>query len=341
MIEAIAKLSLLAQDVPELDPTMPTNPLAGYGWTALVALIGLIVLFGLNRFTKFGVIARATSKESVRQPMFFSLLLVAIVVMLLNTWIPFFSMGDDTKMFLDCGLATVLICSLLLAIWTSSISIADEIEGKTAMTLLSKPITRRQFIVGKYLGLLQGVVIFMIPVVITFALLTYYKVGYDMKEAGKQVPEYFRWVDSTLFGSEIQYAWFQPERIAPIIQVLPGILLIFFEVAVMAAISVVISTRLPMVVNLSVMFAIFVIGHLTPVLVQSSETRQELEFVSFVARLFATVLPNLDAFNMSASIATGTLVPPDYLGFAALYGLAYCAGAILLAFILFEDRDLA
>ena len=96
-----------------------------------------------------------------------------------------------------------------------------------------------------------------------------------------------------------------------------------------------------MVVNFSVMFAIFVIGHLTPVLVQSSVSRKELEFVSFVARLFATVLPSLDAFNMSASIATGSSVPADYLGVAALYGIAYCTAAILLAFILFEDRDLA
>ncbi|MCA8989343.1 MAG: ABC transporter permease subunit, partial [Planctomycetaceae bacterium] len=281
-----------------------------------------------------------TCKESVRQPMFFSLLVVSMLIMLLNAWIPFFSMGDDTKMYLDCGLATILICGILLAIWTSSMSIADEIEGKTAMTLLSKPINRRQFIVGKYLGLLQGVVVFLIPVVLLFVFLIYYKVGYDMKEAGKEAPEYFVWLDFAS-NADMQYLWFHPQRLAPVIQILPGILLIFLEIAVLAAISVVISTRLPMVVNFSVMFAIFVIGHLTPVLVASSEVRQELEFVSFVARLFATVLPSLEVFNMSAPIATGSLVPPDYLGIAALYGITYSIAAILLAFILFEDRDLA
>lgn len=306
-----------------------------------LTLAGLIGLFSVNWFTKTGVIARATSKESVRQPMFFAMLLVAILILLLNTWVPFFSLGDDTKMYLDCGLATVLICSLLLAIWTSSMSIADEIEGKTAMTLLSKPINRRQFIVGKYLGILQGIVIFMIPVALAFLLLAYYKVGYDAKEAGKATLEFFVWKDWTIGGATLQFAWMEPERAAVIYQVLPGLLLIFLEVAILAAISVVISTRLPMVVNFSIMFSIFVIGHLTPVLVKSSVERQELEFVSFVARLFATVIPTLDTFNMSASIATGNDVPLHYVGTAAIYGVAYCVAAILLAFILFEDRDLA
>lgn len=340
-VNSLMQTLLLAQDVSATDIAY-TDVQGWESWLAAgLTLLGVILLFGINSFTKTGVIARATCKESVRQPMFFALLVVAVLILLLNTWVPFFSMGDDTKMYLDCGLATVLICSILLAIWTASMSVADEIEGKTAMTLLSKPINRRQFIVGKYLGILQGIVIFMVPVIIAFAALSYYKVGYDAKEAGKQMMETFVWVDWNIGSSTMQYMWFQPERAAVVTQVLPGLLLIFMEVAVLAAISVVISTRLPMVVNFTVMFSIFVIGHLTPVLVQSSVQNKELEFVSFVARLFATVLPSLDAFNMSATIATGAEVPPLYLGWAALYGLAYCVAAILLAFILFEDRDLA
>ncbi len=332
---------LLAQDVALEEMSFQEVATGPYWLAAGLTLLGLIALFGINWFTKTGVIARATSKESVRQPMFFALLVVAILTMAVNTWIPFFSLGDDTKMFMDCGLATVLICSILLAIWTASMSIADEIEGKTAMTLLSKPINRRQFIVGKYLGILQGVVLFMLPVILVFAVLAYYKVGYDAKESGKQAMEFFSWVDFNIGSSTMQLLWLNPERLGVILQILPGLLLIFLEVAVLAAISVVISTRLPMVVNFTIMFSIFVIGHLTPVLVQSSVERKELEFVSFVARLFATVLPSLDAFNMSATIATGSLGPASYLGVAALYGIAYCAAAILLAFILFEDRDLA
>ena len=60
-----------------------------------------------------------------------------------------------------------------------------------------------------------------------------------------------------------------------------------------------------------------------------------------IARLIATVMPSLDAFNISAAIATGTDVVPAYPGMALLYGAAYIGAMLLFAFILFEDRDLA
>ena len=66
-----------------------------------------------------------------------------------------------------------------------------------------------------------------------------------------------------------------------------------------------------------------------------------LEPVKFMAQLIATVLPSLEVFNMEAAVASGVVVPPVYLGYSALYCAAYCVAAILLAYILFEDRDLA
>jgi hypothetical protein len=67
----------------------------------------------------------------------------------------------------------------------------------------------------------------------------------------------------------------------------------------------------------------------------------KLELVQFMGRLIATGLPNLEHFNTQAAIATGTMVPPTYLAYAFLYCATFSAAAILLAFILFEDRDLA
>ena len=51
--------------------------------------------------------------------------------------------------------------------------------------------------------------------------------------------------------------------------------------------------------------------------------------------------PSLEVFNAQAAITTGSIVPPEYLGYSAAYCFAYCGIAILVAFILFEDRDLA
>lgn len=293
---------------------------AEWRWVNLVVLGLLAVLGSFCYGTKAGVIARATTKEAVRQPVFLLSLAIAVMVLVLNTFLPFFSLGEDVKMLKDCGLATLLISGLLIAVWTASSSVADEIEGKTAMTLLSKPINRRQFIVGKYVGIVQAVLWFLLPVAVIFLLLVFYKVGYDAKESSQEAPSI-------------------AQRFAVMIQVVPGLLLIFMEIAVLTAVSVAISTRMPMVVNLTTMFAVFVVGHLTPVLVQAGVLK--LEIVEFVAKLIAVVLPSLELFNTQAAVATGTVVPPIYLGTTAIYCACYCAAAILLAFILFEDRDLA
>ncbi len=304
---------------------------ASIQWWITGGVCGLLVLalIGFSYFTRTGIIARATTKEAVRQPVFLLLLALSFLVLVINTFLPFFSLGEDIKMLKDCGLATLLISGMLLAVWTSSTSIANEIEGKTAMTLLSKPINRRQFVTGKYVGIMQAVLWLLIPLMVVFCLLIFYKVGYDARESSKEVPGYW---DSEAMRPNM-------ERFVAVIQILPALILIFLEIAVLAAVSVAISTRLPMVVNMVSCLAIFVVGHLTPVLVQT--TLKELEFVKFMAQLIATILPSLEAFNMNAVVATGKIVPPVYLGNAMLYCAAYCTAAILLAFILFEDRDLA
>jgi len=308
-------------------------------WGISLGVIGLaLVALLLHAYTtRSGIIARATTKEAVRQPVFLLVLAIALVVLVLNTFIPFFTFGDDVKMLKDCGLATLLISGLLLAVWTSSMSVASEIEGKTTMTLLSKPINRRQFILGKYFGILQAVLLLLIPLVLCFLALVYIKVGYDAREAAKEVPPMFLWKDASLVSFQVPQL--VPVRWNEVTQVLPGLVLIFLEIAVVSAISVAISTRMPMVVNLVSCLAIFVVGHLTPLLVKTAIGN--LEYVRFMARTIAIVLPNLDLFNIQAAIATGATVRPDYMGYAALYGAAYVAAAILMAFVLFEDRDLA
>ena len=187
-----------------------------------------------------GVIARATLKEGVRQPLFSLLLVIAAAWIGLNAILPMFTFGEDVKIFKDTVLPTILIVGLLLSVYTASMSITSEIEGKTAMTLLSKPVTRQQFIVGKYVGILQTALLVMIPLCLVFLTITYFKVGYDAKEHSAAPPD-------------------MAERLLVVTQVVPGLLLIFFEVAVLTAISVAISTRLPMVLNVVVCVAIFVV----------------------------------------------------------------------------------
>jgi len=320
------------------EENLAESSMATQWWvTGAVVVALLAALLAVAYRTRSGIIARATTKEAVRQPVFLLVMLLAILVLTVNTYIPFFTFGEDVKMLKDIGLATILTFGLLLAVWTSSTSVSEEIEGKTAMTLLSKPINRRQFVVGKYVGILQTVLLFLIPVSLVFLYWIYYKVGYDARESSKTPPEWFQWTEIQSLGIQIPLPF--GERLDSMVQILPGLALIFMEIAVLAAVSVAISTRLPMIVNMVTCFAIFIVGHLSPVLVKT--VFQGLEPVRFMAQLIATVLPSLESFNTSAAVATGKIVPPIYLGYAALYSAAYCSIAILLAFLLFEDRDLA
>ncbi len=305
-------------------------------WIGIVGIMLALVAYSYG--TRGGVIARATTKEAIRQPLFILLLLISAAVLALNTIMPFFTLEDDVKMLKECGLATLLIAGALMAVWTAGTSITSEIEGKTAMTLLSKPINRRQFIVGKYLGIVQTVIWLYLSLTIVFASCIYYKVGYDQKERSEEITPAFEWKEITS-GVEIPLP--HPDRMKVVNQVLPGIALSFLQVCVLAAMSVTIATRMPMVVNLVVCFAIFVIGNLTPLMVQQSETAIGNEYVTFIARLFATILPSLESFNISAAVSTGSQVPPAYLAMCFVYAAAYAAAIVLLGFILFEDRDLA
>lgn len=291
---------------------------------ALGVLSGLFVLNLLFcYFTRAGVIARATTKEALRQPIYILLLVMVAVFLVANVFLPFFSLGEDMKMYKDVCLITLMTSGMFLAIWTASTSIADEIEGKTAMTLLSKPINRPSFILGKYVGIMNLVLALLVPLIIVFLLCIFYKVGYDGKE------------QSQVFTPKV----LDETRLKEALLVMPALLLIFMEICVMAALSVAISTRLPMIVNVVTCFAVFVVGHLTPVLVKT--VFKDLEFVRFMAQLIATFLPSLEVFSPQAAIATGREIPAVYVGLTALYTAAYCAAAVLLSFLLFEDRDLA
>ena len=151
-------------------------------------------------------------------------------------------------------------------------------------------------------------------------ILVSYKVVYDARETSNPEPSW------QLCSAEM-------------IGIVPGLVLSFMETVVLTAISVAISTRLPMLPNLAICGSIYVLGHLGPLIVQSSVGQNE--FVAFFGQLIALVLPVLDHFNIQAAVAGGVRVPPDYLAWAALYCVLYSSVAMLLALILFEDRDLA
>ena len=138
-------------------------------------------------------------------------------------------------------------------------------------------------------------------------------------------------------GAKVDPVWW--ECADEMVTVVPGLALAFLETVVMAAIALAVSTRLGTVANLIICFAIYSLGHLVPLIVQSSVGK--FAIVRFTGRLFATLLPVLDHFTVEAAVVGGVPIPWDYLGWAALYAALYSAVAILLALVLFQHRDLA
>ena len=97
-------------------------------------------------------IARNAFLEAIRQPIFIVLVLIGLLAMVCNVNLAAFTMGEDEKLLVDLGLSTLLIVGLLLAAFTASSVLSKEIENKTVLTVVSKPVTRAAVIVGKFLG---------------------------------------------------------------------------------------------------------------------------------------------------------------------------------------------
>ncbi|MCC7475289.1 MAG: ABC transporter permease [Pirellulales bacterium] len=265
-------------------------------------------------------IALATSKEAIAQPIYILALGIGACAIALFIYIPYNTFGEDVKMFKDSSLMTIMVLAILVAVWTASVSVSEEIEGRTALTLLSKPISRREFVLGKFLGIVWANLLIFVLLGAWMLILVSYKVVYDSRETSNPEPTW------QMCNAEM-------------VNIVPGLVLSFLETVVLTAISVAISTRLPMLPNLVICGSVYVLGHLGPLIAQSSVGQNE--FVAFFGQLIALVLPVLDHFNVQAAVAGGVRVPPNYLAWAALYCALYSAVAMLFALILFEDRDLA
>jgi ABC-type transport system involved in multi-copper enzyme maturation permease subunit len=319
-----------------------------YGATLnLQLLLDVLVLFLSGMLTVWprgGAVARAAFLESVRQPMFWFLVIFALVAMVIMPFLPYFTFGEDLKMVKELGYDTIMLFAGLFAVLAASMSISEEIEGRTAITLMSKPVSRRQFLLGKFFGILMAALLMTGILGLVFFLVLWFKPYYDREPVP---PPY--WLATydifwPLLGEAANFLWagilwwFADAVIAS-----TGLILGFCQVMVLLAIAVALATRLPMVINFPICSAIFFLGHLTPVLARLTQARYRL--VNFMAQLFDTLLPSLDFFNIGPTLTRDTLPPAGpfalYIATVTGYALLYTAIALLFGLILFEDRDLA
>src|SRR3954452_22228685 len=100
------------------------------------------------------VILRHTFFEAIVQPIYGLLLLIGGAILIIFGALPFFTLGEDTVMFKSVGLDIILLLVLIATLFATSKSIYEEIEDRTMLTLMSKPVSRWEVLVGKYLGII-------------------------------------------------------------------------------------------------------------------------------------------------------------------------------------------
>lgn len=289
--------------------------------TALaVVLIGLAALLQQAVAPRVSAVAHATLTSELAQPLFLVLMLLGVVLIILYQFLSFNTFGEDIKLLKDCGITTIMLFAAFQGIWAASSSISEEIEGKTALTVLSKPIQRRSFIIGKFMGIFW-VLLLMFVILGAFELgAVAYKPIYDAREVSQELPTW-----------QVCHA--------EVMSTVPGLAMAFMQAIVLTAISVALATRLPQLANLAICFTIYLIGNLSTVFVSS--TQEGFDIVKFIAQLIATIVPILEHFQLQAAIDAGNPITVSLLSGNLIYCLLYILLAMFLALLLFEDRDLA
>lgn len=334
--------------------------------TVLLFIVGFGLL--LLAWPKGGAVALAAFREGVRQPMLWLLTGLAAAAMAVSIIVPYFTFGEDYLMVKQLGYDVIMLVSVLFGGLTASLSISEEIEGRTAITVMSKPVSRRQFMLGKFVGILLAALFMFGLLGVYFEGVLIVKHWWDKLEPLTGVVESQTsqarigvvatpvWITSAL------ERWALPGQITDVLRgigqwlahtldTLPGLVLCYSQVMVLVGLAVALATRVPMVVNLTTVLVVFFLSHLTPVLVRIAAKSQTdnpgpvSQILGFVSRVFDTVLPDLSSFSMDPALLTDAPPPPvlfaQYVGSVTLYGLIYTAVVLLLGLILFEDRDLA
>ena len=250
-------------------------------------------------------IALNTAREAVRNQLLYSILLFAVLVVAVAALFGSVSIGDPMKFVKDFSLMSVSLFGVVIAVMLGVSMLHKEIGRKTIYNILSKPVARWEFIVGKFLGLVATLV--LVVALMTSALLAIVAVF-----EGR--------VDWTLaLGAEMT------------------VLELMILVAVALFVSAVVVT--PTIAGL-VTAAAFVAGRCAGYLDYFAGADQPL-LLRGLAKALYWMLPHLDRLNVANQVAYGDPVSAAYVMAVGVYAFAYTGILLLLAIFMFSRRELA
>lgn len=226
--------------------------------------------------------------------------------------------ATEEKMTKDMGIASIAIFAVLIILFTAASQIPEEVEGRTLHTLLTFPLKRRHYILGKFLG--QVLVILTIVPVMTVIL--YEALIIRNIIVGR---EPFSLARILLFWT------FDPVM-------LKGIYALIVQLSVLAAVCVMLSTFAPVNFNIIFCFVLFLAGHTTAYLLTLAKGASFLPAKWGLIAAY-TAIPNFEYFNLSNELALKTDVSYAYLLSITLYGLIYAASMLTIGVAAFRNRQ--
>lgn len=250
-------------------------------------------------------IARNVFLEVVRDRILYVVGVFGVIMVLAITLLPEIAAGTEDKMILDTGLAAINILSLFVVVFIGTGLINKEIEKKTVLVLIAKPVSRTEFILGKHLGLSMVMAVLISSLTALMLLL--------------------------LTLSDVAYQ--------PGLMILATVFM-FLEMVLLTAAAMMFGSITSTILATLMTLAIFAVGHETRNILALDRIAESENFRRVAEGLFL-VLPDLERLNLKNEIANGFVAPPSGGGLVenALYGLIYTALLLAITVTVFERRQ--
>jgi Cu-processing system permease protein len=248
------------------------------------------------------VIAQNTFRETVRDKILYSLLVFTVFLFGLALLFGDLTVWEQDKLVTDMGLAAINLVGVIIAIFVGIGLVSKEIDRRTIYTVMARPISRTQFIVGKFCGLTLTLLVNVgIMTVILLVLL---------------------WLTHV------------PVRVS----LVQAIQLICVELLIITAIAIFFSTFSSTTLSAIMTLGLYVIGHVTTDL-RGIAQKGHSEMVKSMMTGIYYAFPNLELLNVKGQAARGVAIPLAYQLGVSGYGFIYACLLIVAACLVFERRD--
>ncbi|NOT43983.1 MAG: ABC transporter permease [Acidobacteria bacterium] len=260
-------------------------------------------------------VAGSVFRESVRDRVLYNLVAFAVLLIAVSFLLGQLTAGQDVKIIKDLGLAAIGTFGLLIAVFIGVGLVWKEVEKRSIYSLLSKPVRRHEFILGKFCGLGLTLVVNVAVMSVAFYL----------------VLGWLAWRETP----EVRASWAAP---ATDPAMLKAVLLITVELLLVTAIALFFSTFSSPFLSVLMTVALWVIGSLSTDL-RDLGTVVDAPVAAGLARGLYYILPNFSAFDVKAEVVHGVPVGAGYVALTTVYGAVYLAFVLAAAVAVFARRD--